>query len=46
MEFFKALKYYSRKDIQAEMLNFSKNREFIPQFRESFGKRPDIIQYN
>ncbi len=46
MEFFKILNYYSRKDIQDELLNLSRNREFIPKFDENYGKRPDIIQYS
>ena len=39
------LKYYSRKDIQKEILKISENREFVPRFTDSFGKRPDVIQY-
>ncbi|MAG47818.1 hypothetical protein CL617_04385 [archaeon] len=39
------LNYYSRKDVQEELLNFSKNKEFVPKFKDSFGKRPDMVQY-
>ena len=38
--------YYSRKDVQDAIFNFSKNREISPSFMmESFGKRPDSLQY-
>lgn len=38
--------YYSRKDIQKAIFDFSKNREVIPSYMmESFGKRPDSLQY-
>src|SRR3989344_9489001 len=40
------LKYYSRKDIQQELLRLSKNREIAVNFSDKgFGKRPDILQY-
>ena len=40
------LKYYSRKDIQQELLRLSKNREVAVNFSDKgFGKRPDILQY-
>lgn len=39
------LAYYSRKDVQRAIFNFSKNRETIPQYFEGFGKRPDSLQY-
>ncbi|MEK6839611.1 MAG: DNA primase small subunit domain-containing protein, partial [Nanoarchaeota archaeon] len=40
------LKYYSRKDVQAEIVSIAKNREVAVKFGESgYGKRPDIIQY-
>lgn len=39
--------YYSRKDVQDAIFNFSKNREISPSFMmESFGKRPDSLQYS
>ncbi|MEX0920969.1 MAG: DNA primase small subunit domain-containing protein [Candidatus Pacearchaeota archaeon] len=39
--------YYSRKDIQDAIYNFSKNREIAPSFMmRSFGKRPDTFQYS
>ena len=37
--------YYARKDIQKAILDFSKNRETIPRYIESFGKRPDTLEY-
>ena len=38
--------YYSRKEIQKAIFEFSKNREIAPSYMmESFGKRPDSFQY-
>jgi len=37
--------YYSRKDIQKAIYEFSKNREICPRYFEGFGKRPDSFQY-
>ncbi len=37
--------YYSRKDIQQALFEFSKNRECVPRYYEGFGKRPDAFQY-
>jgi DNA primase catalytic subunit len=38
--------YYSRKDIQKAIFQFSSNREIAPSYMmESFGKRPDSFQY-
>ncbi|MEM5811694.1 MAG: hypothetical protein QXG91_03080 [Candidatus Aenigmatarchaeota archaeon] len=38
--------WYLRKDVMEFLLNFSKNREFIPMFLDgSFGKRPFTLQY-
>ena len=38
--------YYSREDIQQAMFDFSKDREVAPSYMmESFGKRPDSLQY-
>ncbi|MDP2628488.1 MAG: hypothetical protein Q8P15_01165 [Nanoarchaeota archaeon] len=37
--------YYSRKDIQKAIFDFSKSREVVPRYFEGFGKRPDILQY-
>jgi len=37
--------YYLRRDIQNALLDMSKNREVVPRYRESFGKRPDTIEY-
>jgi len=39
------LSYYSRKDIQEVLYNFSKQREVVPRYFEGFGKRPDNFQY-
>ncbi len=37
--------YYSRKDIQKAIFEFSLNREVVPRYFEGFGKRPDSLQY-
>jgi hypothetical protein len=37
--------YYSRKDVQKIIFEFSKNREISPRYFEGFGKRPDSFQY-
>lgn len=37
--------YYSRKDVQEAIFNFSSNREVVPRYFEGFGKRPDSFQY-
>jgi DNA primase catalytic subunit len=37
--------YYSRKDVQDAIFEFSKNREVTPRYFEGFGKRPDSFQY-
>ncbi len=37
--------YYSRKDVQRAMFEFSKNREIAPRYFEGFGKRPDSLQF-
>lgn len=37
--------YYSREDVQKEILDFAKNREVVPRYFEGFGKRPDSLQY-
>ena len=37
--------YYSRKDVQKAIFEFSKNREISPRYFEGFGKRPDSFQY-
>ncbi|MEK6922382.1 MAG: DNA primase small subunit domain-containing protein [Nanoarchaeota archaeon] len=39
------LRFYSRKDIQKEILRFAKDREVAARYNEAFGKRPDILQY-
>src|SRR3989344_9051573 len=38
--------YYSRPDVQKAIFEFSKNREVAPSYMmESFGKRPDALEY-
>ena len=37
--------YYSRKDIQEAIFNFCRNRETVPRYQETFGKRPDVLEY-
>ena len=41
----KAYFYYKRKDIQKSITEFAKNREVVPFYLNSFGKRPDMLQY-
>jgi len=40
-----ALSYYSRKDIQKAIFDFCRNRETIPRHLDTFGKRPDTLEY-
>ena len=40
-----ALSYYKRKDIQKAILDSVKDREVVAQFKDGFGKRPDILSY-
>ncbi|MBI2630075.1 hypothetical protein HYW76_03160 [Candidatus Pacearchaeota archaeon] len=42
---FLALSYYSREDVQKAIFEFCKNREAIPRHFDSFGKRPQTIDY-
>ncbi len=37
--------YYSNPHVQKALLDFAKNREVSPRYFESFGKRPDTLQY-
>lgn len=37
--------YYSRKDVQKALFEFSRNREICPRYFDGFGKRPDSFQY-
>jgi len=37
--------YYKRKDIQDALISYSANREIVPRYSDSFGKRPDILEY-
>ena len=38
--------YYSRKDIQKELVKIAKNREISVMYsKDSFGKRPDVLLY-
>lgn len=41
----RAAQYYSRRDIQDAILEFSKSREIAFNFNGRFGKRPDILEY-
>ena len=40
------IRFYTRKDIQKELLKIAKDREVGIRFNETFGKRPDILQFN
>ena len=37
--------YYSNPKVQEVLFKFAKNREVVPRYFESFGKRPDTLQY-
>ncbi len=37
--------WYSRESVQKALLEVSRNREVVPVFQNSFGKRPDILQF-
>ena len=39
------LKFYSRKDIQEEIFNCAKNKEFSIRSGDNFGKRPDTLEF-
>lgn len=40
------LRYYSRKDVQKELVELAKNREVGIKFGDAgYGKRPDVLQY-
>jgi len=39
------LRYYKRKDIQEAMLEHCRDREFGTRYGDSFGKRPDVLNY-
>ncbi len=45
MEKSEILDFYSRKDVQREITSTVKNREVAVNFTKTFGKRPDIIQF-
>ena len=41
------LKFYSKKNIQKEIVKLAKNREFAVKFGDKgYGKRPDILEYD
>ncbi len=42
----KFLVYYSRKDIQKAIAEQAKNKEIGTRYGDSYGKRPDILQYD
>lgn len=37
--------YYSKPDVQRAIFEFGQQREVVPRYFESFGKRPDALQY-
>ncbi len=39
------LKFYKRRDIQEAIVEHAAGREFSVRYGETFGKRPDILQY-
>jgi DNA primase catalytic subunit len=39
------IRYYSNKDVCAELLRIAKDREIATQFGSAFGKRPDTLQF-
>lgn len=39
------LRYYKRKDIQEAMVEHARDKELGTRYKESFGKRPDILNY-
>jgi len=39
------LRFYKRKDVQAEMIEHAKNKEIGVRYGDGFGKRPDILSY-
>ncbi len=41
-----AYDYYSRKDIQKALIEQAKNKEVIPRYFSTFGKRPDTLEYS
>ncbi len=46
MDKLKILEWYSRKDVQNNILKIAKNREVVSVFKDgNFGKRPDMISY-
>ncbi len=46
VDFTRVWNWYSRESVQLALLEAGKNREVVSVFRDgSFGKRPDIIQY-
>jgi len=42
----KVYQYYSRKDIQHEIVEHAKNKEIAVRFKDGFGKRPDVLKYD
>jgi hypothetical protein len=40
------LSYYKREDVRKLILEHSRNKEIGVRFNDSFGKRPDILQYD
>src|SRR3989339_2258708 len=42
---FKFLRHYSRKEIQKALVEQAKDKEIGVRYRETFGKRPDTLQF-
>jgi len=41
-----SLSYYKRKDVISLILDYAKDKEVGVRFNESFGKRPDVLNYD
>ena len=41
----KIFEWYSRESVQKFLIKISENREVIPVFQNSFGRRPDVLQF-
>ena len=40
-----ARKYYARNDVAKAILRHAKNREVVPKYYDTFGKRPDTLEF-
>jgi DNA-directed RNA polymerase subunit RPC12/RpoP len=45
LELHQTLSYYKRKDVQTLLLKYAQDKEIAVRFNESFGKRPDTLNY-